>query len=623
MSAVAPGHTANSGDCLARTKRDLAQPRRHGLRVAVPVHACQNRQLEGCALYANARASVGVNDPASGSRGASDIFEISDRYIVESAALDPMLASFWGIPGHDDRITDYSPQGWEQRRDHQRRALRSLAGAEARDHRDEIAIEVMRERVQSELDFIESGEYHRWLSILNSHHIYVREIFDFMPHESDDEWCNVRRRLAEVPMALDRLRASFEYAASKGQVAARRQALACAAQCDVWGIREGYFAELAGQCTSLDLTDEAGAAADAFLAFSTWLRNDYATIATPHDPVGRERYKLMARYHNGIDLDIDDTYQWGWEELRRIERRMEELVERIRPGASRDECIAELNVDPRYMIEGGDNFVAWSQDVIDRTIDELDGTYFEIADPLRRCQAMPAPEGGPDITYYTSPSEDFGRPGQIWHPVSGKTHFPLWDALSVLYHESTPGHHLQLAQMMYLAGSLTRFQRMGVIIAGHGEGWALYAERLMHELGYLDDPVHELGFLTGQALRAARVVVDIGLHCEMRIPGDERFHPGERWHTDLALPFLLERTGQPADYLSSEIDRYLGMAGQAISYKVGERVFLEGREGARARLGSDFDLKHFHKTVLDMGAMGLDQLRAELDQYGRRQMRND
>jgi uncharacterized protein (DUF885 family) len=167
--------------------------------------------------------------------------------------------------------------------------------------------------------------------------------------------------------------------------------------------------------------------------------------------------------------------------------------------------------------------------------------------------------------------------------------------------------------MMYQAESLTRFQRLGVMIPGHGEGWALYAERLMHELGYLDDPVHELGWLAGQALRAARVIVDIGLHCEMRIPANEQFHPGETWRSELGLPFLLEHTGHTEEFLASEVDRYLGMPGQAISYKVGERVWLEGRDRARERLGSTFDLKRFHRVVLDMGAMGLDQLRTELD----------
>ncbi|MGZ4724540.1 MAG: DUF885 domain-containing protein, partial [Ilumatobacteraceae bacterium] len=235
-----------------------------------------------------------------------------------------------------------------------------------------------------------------------------------------------------------------------------------------------------------------------------------------------------------------------------------------------------------------------------------------IPEPLRRCQSMATPAGGPNTTYYTPPSEDFSRPGQIWHPVEGKTRFPLYEALSVAYHEGTPGHHLQLAQMMYQARSLTRFQRLA-FISGHGEGWALYAERLMHELGYLDDPVYELGWLVGQALRAARVILDIGLHCELRIPSNERFHPGECWRPELGVPFLVERTACTTEYLASEVDRYLGIPGQAISYKVGERVFLEGRDRAKRRLGEWFNLKTFHQVVLDMGAMGLDQLRDELD----------
>jgi len=108
------------------------------------------------------------------------------------------------------------------------------------------------------------------------------------------------------------------------------------------------------------------------------------------------------------------------------------------------------------------------------------------------------------------------------------------------------------------------------------------------------------------------VILDIGLHCEMRIPESESFHPGEIWRSEWGHPFLIERTGHLAQFLESEVDRYLGMPGQAISYKIGERVWLEGRELARRRMGSDFDLRRFHQRALDMGGMGLDQLRNEL-----------
>lgn len=549
-------------------------------------------------------------------RRTSDIFELSDRYIVDSCVLDPMLATFLGVPGYDDQMTDYSPDGWAARREMLHRTRCDLARIVPRNRRERIARDVMQERLDVESDLIESGEYHRWLSVLNSHHEYIREVFDFMPRESEEDWANVRTRLAGVPGTLDGLRESFLHAARDGKVAALRQVLVCAGQCTTWGQPDGPFAELAAECSMFDLTNEAASAAQAYLDFAAWLRHDYSRIADPNDPVGPERYRLFVRYQNGADLDLAEAYAWGWEELHNIERRMAELVERIAPGASRGECIQRLNVDPRYVVDTGDRFVAWNQEVIDRTIAELHGRYFDMAEPLRRCQVLPIPAGGPHTTYYTLPSEDFNRPGQTWVPVEGRSLFTLWDALSIAHHEGAPGHHLQLAQMLYLAESLTRFQRMGVMISGHGEGWAMYAERLMVELGYLDDPVYEFGFLVGQGLRAARVIVDIGLHCEMRIPSNERFHPGERWRTDLALPFMLEHTGCTAEYLSSEVDRYLGMPGQAISYKLGERIWLAGRERARLRLGPAFDLKHFHQTMLDMGAMGLDMLQVELDRYG-------
>ena len=143
----------------------------------------------------------------------------------------------------------------------------------------------------------------------------------------------------------------------------------------------------------------------------------------------------------------------------------------------------------------------------------------------------------------------------------------------------------------------------------------MYAERLMGELGYLDDPAFELGMLRAQAMRAVRVVVDIGLHLELTIPAHEAYHPGARWTPDLALPFVIERSHFPADFMASEVDRYLGLPGQAICYKVGERVWLRSRDDARRRHGADFDLKAYHAYALDLGPMGLDQLESELRRF--------
>jgi uncharacterized protein (DUF885 family) len=151
-------------------------------------------------------------------------------------------------------------------------------------------------------------------------------------------------------------------------------------------------------------------------------------------------------------------------------------------------------------------------------------------------------------------------------------------------------------------------------VSGHGEGWALYAERLMDELGYLDDPGAKLGMLDAQAFRAARVIVDIGMHLELTIPQGNafKFHPGETWNAELGFEFLRAHSRMETEMLKAELNRYLGWPGQAPSYKVGERIWLGAREEAKQRKGADFDLKTFHRNALDLGSIGLDPLRRAL-----------
>jgi uncharacterized protein (DUF885 family) len=553
----------------------------------------------------------------------ASVQEVADTYIIEMAARDPIAATEWGVAGHDDRLPDLSPAGLEECADLQRASLAALTRSPKDTEADRIAAEVMTERLTASLELYDAGEHFRSVRVLHSPQDSVRRSFDLMPVESEADWQVVASRLRAVPGALEGIRATLQEGLSRRLVSARRQVLACAAQCDTWGGRDdassSFFAGLvrgyAGGSSAAVLDNAAGAAAQAYLELGAWLREHYLPAATRADPVGRERYALAARSFTGSELDLDDTYQFGWAELHRIEGRMAAVCERIVPGASLGEVIAHLESDPERVIDGVEAFQQWNQELIDTTMASLDGVHFDIAGPIRRCEAMIAPPGGAAAMYYTGPSEDFSRPGRTWYPTLGKTRFPLWREVSICYHEGVPGHHLQIAQVRYLADRLNRFQRLAGFTSGHGEGWALYAERLMGELGYLDDPAFELGMLSAQAMRAVRVVVDIGLHLQLRIPAGERYHPGERWAPELALPFVIERSCFPADFMASEVDRYLGWPGQAISYKVGERVWLESRQAAKDRKGAAFDLKDFHRYALDLGGMGLDQLARELERY--------
>ena len=554
----------------------------------------------------------------------SQIYDIADRYVDQYAALDPCVATYAGIAGHDDEMTDYSPAGVEARTQLARETLAQLRDAPVDGEHDRLAAAVMQDLLQVDVDLHDAGEYLRPVRVIASPVQGIRETFDLMPFDTDHQWENAARRMERVPEGLQSLEASLREGVERGVVAARRQALACADQAATWGGEkkdtEPFFRALADRyqgngALRTTLEGASGTATEAYASFGRFLRDEYAPRAAPRDPVGRERYALLARTFTGVDLDLEETYAWGWEELYRIEQAMRDVAERILPGEPMAAVIQHLDHDPARSIEGVDAFQRWNQDLIDRTIAELGGTHFDIAEPLKRCEAMIAPPGGPAAMYYTQPAEDFSRPGRTWYPTLGQTFFPLWKEVSTCYHEAVPGHHLQVAQVVYLSEKLSRFQRLLGWVSGHGEGWALYAERLMGELGYLDDPAWELGMLAAQAMRAVRVIVDIGMHLELTIPSQERYHPGERWTPELALPFVIERSCMPEQFMRSEVDRYLGWPGQAISYKVGERVWLDSREDARRRHGSAFDLKAFHTYALDLGSMGLGLLREELARF--------
>jgi uncharacterized protein (DUF885 family) len=556
----------------------------------------------------------------------SKVYEIADRYVDDYAALDPVWATGLGIRGHDHEMTDYSPDALEARAELARTALRALAGATPADDRDRRAAAVMAERLESELEQHESGERVRDLRVIASPVQDIRSCFDLMAYDTRDDWETVAARLERVPDAVRSFAANLAEGVRRGLVAARRQAIECAKQAETWGgerdAADAFFVNLVAQyehayghdALSRRLLAGATRATEEYAAFARYLRDEYAPVAGESDAVGAERYAPMARAYCGSDLALDETYAWGWDELYRIEAAMRACAERILPGAPLAEVVEHLEHDSTRVIHGADAFREWNQECIDRTIAELQGTHFDIPEPVLRCEAMLAPPGGAAAMYYTPPSEDFSRPGRTWYPTLGNTTFPLWREVTTVYHESVPGHHLQVAQVQYLAEELSRFQRV-TFVSGHGEGWALYAERLMGELGYLDDPAFELGMLAAQAMRAVRVIVDIGMHLELAIPAGERYHAGATWTPELALPFVVERSCQPADFMASEVDRYLGWPGQAISYKVGERVWLEAREEARRRHGARFDLKAFHSYALDLGSMGLDPLRGELARF--------
>ncbi len=552
------------------------------------------------------------------------MYQLASDVVDGFAALDPITATQSGIPGHDHEMTDYSPEGRGRLNAFCVDALNRVGIAPVLDERDRLCRDVMTDGIRLRVARFEAGDHLRQLSIIGSPAQGIRAVFDVMPRASAVDWETIAKRLELVPTAVAGFEAALAEGSRRGLTAARRQVQANISQAQTWSgaagsrpffdtLLDAYDAAGSGDgALRADLGRAAAAANQSYAGLATYLRERYYDGATERDGVGRERYALSARAFNGIDLDLDETYQWGWDELYRVESEMRATAAKILPEATVTETIAFLERDPARAIDGVEPFRRWMQDLQDRTIDELQGVHFDIPDALKKIEAMIAPPGGALAMYYTGPSEDFSRPGRTWYPTGGRTRFPLWGEVSIAYHEGVPGHHFQIATTKYMAEQLSRYQRLLAGTSGYVEGWALYAERLMGELGYLENPDYQLGMLRAQAMRSVRVVVDIGMHLDLPIPRSERFHGGETWTAELGDAFARERACFPADFMASEVTRYLGTPGQAISYKVGERCWLEARAAARSRSGEAFDLKAWHKSALELGPMGLEQMQREM-----------
>jgi uncharacterized protein (DUF885 family) len=557
----------------------------------------------------------------NGADAGRPVRDTADAYVQDLARLDSIVATYLGVPEGQDRLPDFSPAGQAAYDDLRRSALARLTEAEGAAGGSANADErrcarLLRERLETELAASATGEQLRQVSNLFSPASEVRDAFLLMPATSADDWAVIAARLACVPGSLASYREALAAGSARGLYAAPRLAQTMADQLGSWQTDgTGWFAGFAaaGPDPLRAELDAVAATADAAVAeLRGWLQADYlpGAAGTP-DGVGEERYQLGVRRWNGARLDLAETYEWGWFQYREIMTEMAAEADRIRPGATVAEAIAYLD-EHGEVIDGVEEVRLRLQGLMDEAMVSLDGTHFDLADPIKVVEARIAPPGSAAAPYYTGPSKDFSRPGRTWLPTLDQTRFPMWHLISTWYHEGVPGHHLQLAQWAYLSDQLSAYQTVVGNVSACSEGWALYAERLMDEFGFLESAGARLGYLDAQLMRAIRVVLDIGMHLSLTVPADSPMFAGQTWTADLGTEFFVAHNGRGRAFGKSEIIRYLSMPGQAISYKVGERAWLAGRDAARAARGGDFDLKSWHMAALSQGALGLDDLTEEL-----------
>jgi uncharacterized protein (DUF885 family) len=526
------------------------------------------------------------------------VFGLCDDYVTRWAALDPVAAGMQGVTGVFGAATDYGPDGTAARAELITSTLAALAPMSITSDADRLAASFLRERLEAQLASHQLNEPLRAVRAPIGLISIMRDSVDLLPRDGDDAWRNIAARLAAIPAMFGSWRASLDAGLARGLPAARRQAMRAAVAADrCVGSHDALVASYGDGALAAELAAAAAQADQGYTEIARYLREDYAPRATETDGVGAERYAVAARLNLGADIDLKEAYEWGWAELRRIEAEMTAEADAVRPGASVPEATAILN-ESEY-VTGEDAYLAWLQDRHDRAIEQLDGVHFDIPAPLHRIEVVLARSSTSGAAYYTGPSEDLTRPGRTWWPLGGRDRFETWSELSTVFHEGVPGHHLQVGATKTAGDKLSRFAKSN-FVSGHGEGWALYAERLADELGWFTEPGTRLGMLGGSAFRAARVVIDIGVHLDLPLPD------GSRWTFDKACEVLgTAGRGEP-HRIQAEVVRYFGWPAQAISYKLGERAWLAARAEAMRRPG--FDLKRWHTAALSLGPIGLSGL---------------
>ncbi|MEA1261884.1 DUF885 domain-containing protein [Microbacterium sp. STF-2] len=553
----------------------------------------------------------------SAPRTPSAIDAVADEWVDTIAVLAPTLGTYIGRDEVNDRFGDLSPAGHEEIAAATRATLDRLSALEPVDAIDEVTKTDLGAELRLDLELHDAKWHLRDLNVIASAAQDVRAAFDLMPTATVENWDVIATRLAAVPDALRGYVETLRTGIAEGVTPARRQVIEVATQIDRYTADDGFFAAFVAEADPEEgqlpaslartLADNSAAARVAYDELRRFLAEELAPAAGEVDAVGRDLYALNSRRFLGATIDLDETYEWGREELARMVAEQTAIANEILPGASVEEAVAHLEADPARKLVGTDALQKWMQETSDRAVAELGASHFDIPEAIRTLECMIAPtqEGG---IYYTGPTDDFSRPGRMWWSVpEGVTEFDTWRELTTVFHEGVPGHHLQIAQAVYNRAELNSWRRLLAGTSGHAEGWALYAERLMEQLGYLDDPADRLGMLDGQRMRAARVVLDIGVHL-----GKPRLDGAGVWDAEYALDFMRQNVNMSDQFVQFEVNRYLGWPGQAPSYKVGQRIWEQVRDGVRAAEGDAFSFKGFHKRALDMGGVGLDTLRSAL-----------
>jgi uncharacterized protein (DUF885 family) len=564
---------------------------------------------------------AGATEPgASASRALQAMF---DRAWEESAQRAPEWATYRGDQRYNDRWSDASPEALAE---NDRRAAQRLAEARAMPREgltptERVSLDMFIDNQQRALAFQPYPGY-RLMSLraLGGPHTQLADLLQIMPVARAEQVEQMLARLAAYPRRMDQEIANLRRAAAAGYVPSKDLLERVLAQIDGQLVADAtatpWYAPFKRLGSGIPAPEREALQQRGKTAIETQvmppmraLRALVATELMPraaaegslkNAPDGTKIYDILVRQQTTTDLPALEIHAIGLRELARLRAEMEGVMRETKFDGDFPAFVKFLNTDPRFFHTSAEALLAGYRDIAKRLDAEMPKLFAELPRAPYGVQAMPAHMGN-RAEYYNGPALDGSRGGTFFANVTALSGRPKWAMETLVAHEAVPGHHLQIARATELRG-LPAFRRSGFGYTAFSEGWALYAETLGFDLGLYTDPYQRYGHLQWQAFRAARLVVDTGIHAL-------------GWTRPQSIDFMVERTGVNREFVTSEVDRYTSNPGQALAYMIGQLKIAELRDRARAKLGARFDIRQFHNAVLDQGALPLATLERVIDEW--------
>ncbi|MDO5719470.1 MAG: DUF885 domain-containing protein [Actinomycetaceae bacterium] len=580
-------------------------------------------------------------------RETSPLDTVADQYVDAMADLSPSFAISLGRPLPAQAIEDFSTEGEQAWLSLITTTIDRVRQTDTVDQVDKVTKAALLQSLQIDLELYEAGEVLGALNNISTPVQSIRDGLTMMPNNTKADWEDIIRVIEAVPNAYAQYQQALVTAVNRDRAPSRVQLQAVLDDLAQQTSSHNPFMRVFDQLKESDYSTQLQSrmrhgvekATGATREFAAWLADTIAPHASNTDHVGHERYMLHSAQFLGMRIDPDEIYAWAHEELIRIHREQQTIARELYGNDTTvQDAMRALNDDPAYQIHGTQALLSWMQAVSDQAVDELADTHFTVTEHMRALECMISPAGDGGI-FYTAPSDDFSRPGRMWWAVPpGENVFHRWQEKTTVYHEGMPGHHMQLSRAVAQKDTLNSWRRNACWFSGHGEGWALYAETLMDELGYLSDPAERLGMLDAQRLRAARILVDIGLHLAKERPHVSFLHEigiseqaykqalrtspyhglgspssgDDEWNRNDVWAFMSTNVAMEPAFLQFETTRYLGWPGQASSYTVGQREWFRTRE-AFQRAYPEASLRDFHDRALSQGGLPLAVLNQALE----------